>query len=243
MENNTLQEEFNILQQTIDEEIGKVHYSNEEIRKNVNGQMQNIQMKNIIKKDISVDTEDEISNNIKSQYIYRNFEGTPLYRIVEQKVGKKYVVQRFQNNQYEFGLEEVKKVPYNVQKLNNCEGRVVFVVNGEDKADLLTSLGFIATTAPFVGNKKWKEEYNTYLNKAKAVIVMQDNKSNNTKYICNTYSTLKKSIDNVGLVHILDLAIILNISIPDESTLIDLANQLNNKELLKKTLIELEELM
>ena len=243
MENKTLQEEFNILQQTIDEEIGKVPYSNEEIRKNVNGQMQNIQMKNIIKKDISVDTEDEISNNIKSQYIYRNFDGIPLYRLVEQKVGEKYVVQRFQNNQYEFGLGEVKKVPYNLPQLNDCKGKIVFVVNGEDKADLLTTLGFIATTAPFRGNKKWNEEYNSYLIEAKGVIVIQDNKSNNTKYILHTYNTLKNSINNVGIVHILDLAIILNIAIPEETTLIDLANQLDNRELLKKTLTELEKLM
>lgn len=236
-ENISVEEEFNILQNEnfTKEGVGQVPYSNEEIQKKVN-----LQLGNIIKKDVSVDTEDTIENNIKTQFVYKGVNGYPLYRIVNQKEGEEYVVQSYQNGKYEFGMNGAQKVPYNLPQLNNCESKIVWVVNGEDKADLLTNLGFIATTAPFKGNKKWKEEYNSYLQSCKGVIVLQDNKSNNSKYVVNTYNTLKNDIDNVGIVNILDLAISLNIGIPEETTLIDFANQLNDRELLKKALKELE---
>lgn len=132
-------------------------------------------------------------------------------------------------------------MPHYFKKVN---GKVVWVVNGEDKADFLVKeMNLIATTAPFKSATKWKKEFNEYLLNAKAVIVLDENKEDDTNYISKTFVTLKGDIENLGLVSLVDLANELNVNLSENDTLLKFAEKLNNSSKLKELLLEVEEQM
>lgn len=224
MENSRLEEEYRFLQ-------------NEQMNKN---QIESgSTLDTIIKRDAERYTED----NIEKEFIYRDYNGSPLYRIIKQKEGEEYVVQNFQNGVYDYGMNGTQKVPYNMPDLNNSKDKIIFITNGEDKAELIKDLGFIATTAPFSSPKKWRKEFNYYLANAKGVIILQDNKRSNIRYVSNTYTTIKEDIKNIGIVKITDLAMQLGVDLEEETTLITLKEKLNNNEKLKEMFETLVTLM
>jgi hypothetical protein len=120
----------------------------------------------------------------------------------------------------------------------------VWVVNGEDKADFLVKeMKLIATAAPFKSSTKWKKEFNKYLLKAKAIIVLDENKEEDTNYISKTFITLRGDLENLGLVSLVDLANELNVNLSENDTLLKFAEKLNNNSKLKELLLEVEEQM
>lgn len=235
--NEDYEEQMKALEESYSNEVGvQAPFSNEYIQKK---KEEKNTIEGIIKREIQENTDE----NIEKAFVYRDYNGKPLYRIIKQKEGQEYAVQSYQNGEYIYGMNGTQKVPYNIPQLNNSKDKVVFVVNGEDKADLLTELGFISTTAPFNSPKKWRKEFNFYLSNAKGVIILQDNKENSTKYVANTYRTIKEDIENVGIVGVIDISIKLEEYLDSETTIIDLRNQLKDDEKLKQMLNDLEQRM
>ena len=215
-------------------DLGYDILNNEE---NILGDVSNLQetqdkiktAKNLIKRGFY---NEDTNDNIKNQYIYRDANNIPQYRIVEQNIGQKFIVQSYNNGSYEYKMNGKQRIPYLLPQIINNPQRVVFIVNGEDKADFVTSLGFVATTAPFGDTYKWKEEYNKYLENSKGVLIIEDKKSNpeNTKYVKNTFFTLKKNIANIGVVSIDSLATEEKINLEGDTTILQFGKIVGNQK-------------
>ena len=76
---------------------------------NVENKLNKEKLKNIIRKNSA-------DSNILAEYIYKGPNGEILYKVQKQKVGERFVVQKYKNGSYEYGLQGVEKVPYNLPK-------------------------------------------------------------------------------------------------------------------------------
>ena len=73
-------------------------------------------------------------------------------------------------------LDGVQRVLYRLPELLEADqDRTVFVVEGEKDADLLWSLGLVATTSP-IGAGKWREDYAVYLANRNVVLIPDNDK-------------------------------------------------------------------
>lgn len=187
----------------------------------------------------------EVQNpRVIKEYIYMDENSNPVFKIQEQTSGEPFVVMGYKNGEFEYGMNGVKKCPYNVPDLINARNRVVFIVNGEDKAEFLKELGFIATTAPFGGPIKWKEDYNKYLQIAGKALIVQDNSENGNKFAKNTIKTVQKALgDNVGRINLARLASKFNIQIQDNTSLMKFREILADDSLIKGAFEALEKAM
>ena len=195
-------------------------------------------IKTILKKN----TEGTVDDNVEAVYNYKNIDGTNKYRMVKLKSGEPFMVQTYQNGNWEYGLNGIKKIPYNLPNISKANNEVIFIVNGERKVDEFEKLGFTATTAPFNSKHKWKKDYNNYLKTSRGVIIIEDNKADSSEYAQNTFETIKKDISNVGIVGIKDIATLLNIKLEDNTDILDLKEKVNVEEF-KNLITELEKQM
>lgn len=236
MEETELLKELNYLQceDVLTGDNLQLNYENELQKREKN-------IQKIIRKDLDIGMTE--NNNIKNIYPYLNENGELQYRIVEQKEGERYVVQRLEYGEYLYGLDGIKKIPYNIPELKDNPERVKWIMNGEDKVDYLKKLGIIATTAPFNSPKKWRKEFNQYLLASSGVIIVDENKKKDENYVKNTYSIIHQDIKNVGIVNIIDLAKELGVNVYENDTIITLAERLNNPSKLKEILEEIEQQM
>lgn len=170
-------------------------------------------------------------SNIEQIFKYCLEDGEEQYRIIKQKRGQRFVVQRRTSGRIEYNLGDTPRIPYNLPYLKQNQGKVIWVVNGEDKVDLFKSIGLVATTAPFSSPNKWEKDFNTYLTKASGVIVLDENKKGTETYVSNTFNTIKDDDLNVGIVMLKDLARLLNIELEENSTIIQLSKKLDNTKL------------
>ena len=187
----------------------------------------------------------EIQNpKVIKEHIYMNENTIPAFKIQEQNSGEPFVVMGFKGGKFEYGMQGIKKIPYNVPDLITATNRVVFITNGEDKADFLKSLGFITTTAPFNVAKKWKEDYNKYLQTAGKALIVQDNSEKGKLFAENTYATIGKALgNNVGIVNLKKLASKFNIDLEDNTSLMKFREILADDSLIKVAFEALEKTM
>lgn len=188
-------------------------------------------------------TETTVDDNVEAVYYYKNIDGTIRYKVEKLKNGEPFMVQSYQNGNWEYGLNGIKKIPYNLPNITKANNEVIFIVNGERKVDEFETLGFTATTAPFNSTHKWKRDFNNYLKTLRGVIIIEDNKENSAEYAQNTFETIKRDISNVGIVAIKDMAKILNVELEENTDIIDLKEKLNNDDEFKNLLTELEKQM
>jgi hypothetical protein len=73
---------------------------------------------------------------------------------------------------WEWTIEGCRRVLYRLPELLATPTRVLWVVGGEKKADMLAALGFVSTCCP-CGERSWLPEYGTYL-RGRHVIVVPD---------------------------------------------------------------------
>lgn len=187
----------------------------------------------------------EIQNpSVTKEHIYMDENSNPAFKIQEQCSGEPFVVMGYKNGKFEYGMQGVKKIPYNVPDLIKSSNRVVFIVNGEDKADFLKNLGFITTTAPFSGANKWKVDFNKYLQIAGRVLILQDNSEKGKLFAENTYATIGKALgNNVGIVNLKKLASKFNIDLEDNTSLMKFREILADDSLIKVAFEALEKTM
>jgi putative DNA primase/helicase len=121
-----------------------------------------------------------------AEFIYHDEDGKPIFKVVRiEQLGvvdgkrKKAFKQRRPDPEKQGAwlpnVDNVRVVPYRLPELLKAkgEGRVVFIVEGEAKADLLWSWG-MAATCNAMGAGKWRSEHSEFFNGAD-VVILPDN--------------------------------------------------------------------
>jgi hypothetical protein len=111
-------------------------------------------------------------------YEYVDGDGTVLYRTVrvEKPGGKEFIAQRPDGRGgWIAGIKGVERVPYRLPNLLAAPlDSVVFVAEGERKADTLAAWGFTATAVAFGANGGWKDAFGPYF-RGSTVAILPDN--------------------------------------------------------------------
>lgn len=111
-------------------------------------------------------------------YEYVDSDGTVLYRTVrvEKPGGKDFIAQRPDGKGgWTAGIKGIERIPYRLPELLAAPlDIVVYVVEGERKADTLAAWGFTATAVAFGANGGWKDAFGAYFN-GRTVAILPDN--------------------------------------------------------------------
>lgn len=112
------------------------------------------------------------------RYEYVDSDGAVLYRTVrvEKPGGKDFIAQRPDGKGgWVAGIKGVERVPYRLPELLAAPlDSVVYIVEGERKADTLAAWGFHATAVAFGANGGWKDTFGPYFN-GRTVAILPDN--------------------------------------------------------------------
>ena len=120
----------------------------------------------------------EPRGEITATYDYRDESGLLLFQVVRFKDpdGSKRFVQRRPDSkrprEWIWSLGRTRRVPYRLPELLETEAgsRWIYITEGEKDADLLVSLGLVATTNP-QGAGKWRPEFNAHFRDHKVSII------------------------------------------------------------------------
>lgn len=111
-------------------------------------------------------------------YEYVDESGVVLYRTVrvEKPGGKDFIAQRPDGKGgWVAGIKGVERIPYRLPELLAAPlDSVVYIVEGERKADTLAAWGFTATAVAFGANGGWKDAFGPYFN-GRRVAILPDN--------------------------------------------------------------------
>lgn len=160
----------------------------------------NVPIINKIRKDIT----NEMGNHTIATYSYTNEEGKELYRILRRTGnGEKFLVSYIDENgleRFKFP-EKIKPVPYNLVGIRKAieNNQIIWIVEGESKADTMNKMGFTCTSCPFKKPDKWSPAYNKYLEGAKGIIILQDNDYNGMLFAEYTSESILDSVENIEL--------------------------------------------
>ena len=140
--------------------------------------------------------------NIIAVYPYEDEKGELQFEIIRRDgSGEKFLVRSYtETGERKFKLLKGKKlVPYNLPKTLQAikEGKIVWITEGESKADTLNKLGFTCTTCAFPGAEKWSDNYSKFLEGAERIIILGDNDRNGEEFVYNTATSLSETLDNV----------------------------------------------
>jgi putative DNA primase/helicase len=115
-------------------------------------------------------------------YSYTDANGTPVYDVGRWNDPKRFGQRAYQpDGKFKTGvgcLDGVPRYPYKlVELLRGCESgtSTVYVVEGEKDADLLRSLGLVATTNAQGAAWTWPVDWASYFTGAARVVVLADN--------------------------------------------------------------------
>lgn len=172
---------------------------------------------------------------VVAKYPYVNKDGAISYEIWRMEGGKEpfYTMHPGKDGQDLSGLGRNKTIPYNLPKvLETRENNgVIFVVEGESKADTLNELGYTATTVPYKGTDKWNDRYNKYV-KYGNILIVADNDDNGREFSENTYSVISDVAKNIGILELNSIYP----QLKEGGDIEDLRKIVNNDNNLKKVL-------
>ena len=140
-------------------------------------------------------------SKIASTYDYQNEKGVLLYQVVRKD--PKGFFQRRPDGRggWITNLSETRRVLYKLPQIIEADpDSIVYIVEGEKDADLLWSLGCVATTNPG-GAGSWRDEYTAFLAE-RDVIVIPDNDPAGKEHAYRVAESLQgvtKSISTVTL--------------------------------------------
>jgi len=106
---------------------------------------------------------------IERTYDYKDEAGKLLFQKVRY-TPKAFACRRPEGSGWNFSIKGIKTVPYRLDKIK--DKKRVFLCEGEKDADLLASLDYPSTSAPF-GASSWPPELNPYF-RGKAVFICYD---------------------------------------------------------------------
>lgn len=142
--------------------------------------------------------------NIIAVYSYEDEKGELQYEIIRRDGGgEKFLVRSYtETGERKFKLLKGKKlVPYNLPQTLQAikEGKIIWITEGESKADTLNKLGFTCTTCAFTGPEKWSDNYSKFLEGAERIIVLGDNDRNGEEFVSHTIESLSETLENVKI--------------------------------------------
>ena len=127
---------------------------------------------------------------IAATYDYTDEVGNFLYQVVRlepkdfrqrRKARPDDPPNKVKSGNWVWNLRDTKRVLYNLKTLHRAlsenSRRIVFIVEGEKDADLLTKLGFLATTN-VGGAGKWEDSYTEFLTGCNVVIIPDNDPKN-----------------------------------------------------------------
>jgi AAA domain/CHC2 zinc finger len=111
-----------------------------------------------------------------AEYDYQTSNGELSFQIVRRstKAGKTFSARRpAAGGGWSYNLPHEYRIPYNLPGVLRAieEEQTIYLVEGEKDADAISGAGGVATTAPFGGTAKWRQEFNTYFKGADVIIV------------------------------------------------------------------------
>lgn len=223
---NKLEEELNM--DNIQDELAEINLidTKEKIENNLINETPKITLIQKAKK------EDE---NVEETYEYKNAEGQVIF--VKQKRkgnGEKYLLARVtESGEIQYGLNGIQTVPYNlpdvIKAVANQE--LIFITEGESKCDCLKELGFVSTTSPYKGERKWKDRFNSHIKNAR-IIVIEDNDISGEGFAINTADVVMEATKNLGILRITEIAP----NIKEGADIKDLRNMIQDDAKLKSIL-------
>lgn len=170
-----------------------------------------------------------------AKYPYINEDGEVIYEIHRMKNAEQpfYTVRPLGNGKYKNGLGKVKTIPYNLPNIIKAKenGNVIFVTEGESKANVLNELGYVATTVPFKGIDKWTNKYNKYVKYAN-VIIVADNDENSRAFAENTFEEISDVANKVGILELKSIYP----DLKENGDIEDLKNIVNDDKQLKEVI-------
>ena len=170
-----------------------------------------------------------------AKYPYINEDGEVIYEIHRMKNAEQpfYTVRPLGNGKYKNGLRKVKTIPYNLPNIIKAKenGNVIFVTEGESKANVLNELGYVATTVPFKGIDKWTNKYNKYVKYAN-VIIVADNDENSRAFAENTFEEISDVANKVGILELKSIYP----DLKENGDIEDLKNIVNDDKQLKEVI-------
>ena len=105
------------------------------------------------------------------------------------------------NGKWIWNLKGVDPVLYRLPEVTFASE--VIIVEGEKDVDLLTELGFTATTCP-MGAKKWRQAYNETL-RDKAVILIPDNDKEGREHMAQVGAAIEEVVSTLKWIELPDL--------------------------------------
>lgn len=138
--------------------------------------------------------EQAMAGKIVATFEYRDEQGNVLFvvdRVEPGREGRKkdFPCKRMVAGKWEYKLGDVRRVVYRLPELLGSGNRMVLIVEGERKADLLASWGFIATCSPG-GAGKWRKEYGEWF-RGRTVLVLPDNDEAGRNHAAQVLEALK----------------------------------------------------
>lgn len=172
---------------------------------------------------------------VVAKYPYINEEGEVIYEIHRMKNAEQpfYTVRPLGNGEFKTGLGKVKTIPYNLPNILKAKenNEVIFVTEGESKANVLNELGYVATTVPFKGTDKWNSRYNKYVKYAN-VLIVADNDDNARAFAENTFEEISDVANKVGILELTSIYP----DLKEGGDIENLRNIVNDDQQLKKVL-------
>jgi hypothetical protein len=116
-------------------------------------------------------------------FFYCDYDGTIRYRIVRieglddsGKPDKRFEAHAWQNNKFKRGMFGEPPIPYRLPDIARARltGEPVILVEGERDADVLSALGFIATSSPFGASFVIREEWKDYFVGITELVIVPD---------------------------------------------------------------------
>lgn len=163
------------------------------------------------------------------EHVYCSVDGLPvgkkiIFRLPEgSKTGIWY---RWENGQYEKGLNKMKMPLYHLPQLVTSIG-IIYIVEGEKDVETMERLGYTATTTPNgAGGQTKLSEDEKRLFAGRAVVVIGDNDDAGQKYaeiICNTLRKKAAKVINLNPMLLWE-------ELPEKGDISDIAEHLGDDE-------------
>ena len=150
--------------------------------------VKNIQSENSLKSEAKR-RKNENSKRPIASFVYQDENGNQIYRKLKFE-NKEYTFERFENNEWKRGLNNTRRILYNLPGFINSNH--VFLLEGEKDCETLKSFDFIATTPGSVND--WKEEFSKYFKDKEVFICLDVGNEKTAEKIANDLSKITKNI-------------------------------------------------
>ncbi|NUO10027.1 MAG: DUF3987 domain-containing protein [Candidatus Brocadia sp.] len=145
-----------------------------------------------------------IKLRVVATFEYKDTDGKTLYvkeRIEPGRNGrpKEFIFKHQEGDQWALG-RGCNPVLYNLSLV--AESKQCIVVEGEAKADLLVSWGFVATCLDSGANSPWKDEYTKALEDKDEVVIISDNDGPGKQYATKIANALFGKVKSIKIVEL-----------------------------------------